>query len=151
MSGGALCEFASVVDAVKCALAIQRGMAERESAVPEVERIWFRIGLDVGDIVYEADGDIYGDCVNIATRLEALSPPGGIGVLAALREHIGILAKLRFVDLGEQLVKVGERPLRVLTIERRLLRLPRMLSSPCLRFGPCCWEPSTTSRGLSHP
>ena len=72
MGDGALCEFASVVDAVAGAVAIERGMAEREAAVPEAERIRFRIGINLGDIIYEADGGIYGDGVNIAARLEAL-------------------------------------------------------------------------------
>ena len=76
MGDGALCEFASVVDAVACAVAIQRGMDKREAALPEAERIRFRIGINLGDIIYEADGDIYGDGVNIAARLEALSPAG---------------------------------------------------------------------------
>ena len=124
-SDGVLCEFASVVDAVTCAVAIQRGMAERESAVTEVERIRFRIGVNLGDIVCEADGDIWSDCVNIATQLEALSPPGGIGVLAAVRELlIGNLAKLCFVDLGEQLLKASDRPLRVLTMKPPFFTAP---------------------------
>jgi len=76
---GALVEFASVVDAVECAVAIQNGMVEREAAGPEERRIRFRIGINIGDIVLE-DGDIFGDGVNVAARLEGLAKPGGICV-----------------------------------------------------------------------
>ena len=124
MGDGALCEFASVVDAVACAVAIQRGMAEREAAVPEAERIRFRIGINLGDIIYEADGDIYGGGVNIAARLEALSPPGGIAVSAMVREQVGNHGSLGFVDLGERLVKAGDRPLRVFTIDLPVVAAP---------------------------
>ena len=74
---GALIEFGSAVDAVDCAVAIQRGMAKREAAEPEARRICYRVGINIGDIVLE-DGDIFGDGVNIAVRLEALAEPGGI-------------------------------------------------------------------------
>ena len=77
MGDGILCEFPSAVDAVACAVAIQQGMAEREQAVPEAERIRFRIGINLGDVVHEG-GDILGDGVNIAARLEALAEPGGV-------------------------------------------------------------------------
>ena len=117
-SDGALCEFASVVDAVGCAVAIQRGMPERESAFPEAERIRFRVGVHLGDIGYCAHGDIHGDCVDIAMGLEALSPAGGIAVSASVHDLlIGNLAELCFSDLGAWLPQAGERPLRVLTIE----------------------------------
>src|SRR5260370_26350341 len=86
---GMLVEFASVVDAVRCAVELQRGMAERNAEVPAERRIEFRIGLNVGDIIID-DKDIYGDGVNIAARLEALAPPGGIcasrGVGAQVRD-----------------------------------------------------------------
>lgn len=74
---GALVEFASAVHAVECAVAIQNGMAEREAYEPEERRIRFRVGINIGDIVLE-DGDIYGDGINIAARLETLADPGGI-------------------------------------------------------------------------
>ena len=79
MGDGALVEFASVVDAVECAVAIQKGVAERQAELPEDQRIAFRIGINVGDIIVE-DDDIYGDGVNIAARLEQLAEPGGICV-----------------------------------------------------------------------
>ena len=74
---GLLAEFASVVDAVRCAVEIQRGMIDREPEVPEERRIMFRVGINLGDIIAEG-GDIFGDGVNIAARLEALAEPGGI-------------------------------------------------------------------------
>src|SRR3954453_8113999 len=80
MGDGALCEFGSVVDAVACAIAIQQGMTEREQGIPEDERIRFRIGINLGDVIREEDGDLYGDGVNIAARLEQLAEPGGVVV-----------------------------------------------------------------------
>ena len=77
MGDGALVEFASVVDAVQCAVEIQRGVAERNAGVPDDQRIEFRIGINLGDVIVEGD-DIYGDGVNIAARLEGLAEPGGI-------------------------------------------------------------------------
>ena len=91
MGDGALVEFASAVDAVECAVAIQHGVAEREAAVPEDRRIAFRIGINVGDIIVE-DGDILGDGVNVAARLEGLAEPGGICV--ARNVHNQVKAKL---------------------------------------------------------
>jgi adenylate cyclase len=88
MGDGALCEFASVVDAVACAVAIQRGMAERETGMPEEERLRFRIGINLGDVVREADGDLYGDGVNIAARLEGVAEPGGIVVSGTVYDHL---------------------------------------------------------------
>ena len=87
MGDGVLCEFASVVDAVACAVAIQRGMAEREAAVPEAERIRFRIGINLGDVIVE-DDDIYGDGVNVAARLEGLAEPGGVCVAGKVHEQV---------------------------------------------------------------
>ena len=79
MGDGALVEFASVVDAVECAVAIQSGVAERQAELPEDRRIAFRIGINIGDVIIEGD-DIYGDGVNVAARLEALAEPGEICV-----------------------------------------------------------------------
>jgi adenylate cyclase len=76
---GALVEFASVVDAVRCAVEIQRAMVDRNTDVPEDQRITFRIGVNLGDVIIDGD-DIYGDGVNVAARLEALAEPGGIGI-----------------------------------------------------------------------
>src|SRR3954452_21420774 len=99
MGDGALCEFSSVVDAVACAVAIQRGTAEREAAVPEEQRLRFRIGVNQGDIIHEADGDIYGDGVNIAARLEGLAEPGGICVSGKVREELRKRLELTFAPM----------------------------------------------------
>src|ERR1700740_2261663 len=84
---GALVEFASVVDAVRCAIDIQRGTAERNTAIPGDRRIDFRIGINVGEIILD-EGDIYGDGVNVAARLEALAKPGGICVTQVVRDQV---------------------------------------------------------------
>ena len=101
---GALVEFASVVDAVGCAVAIQRGMVTRNADVAEDERIVFRIGINVGDIIIDGD-DIFGDGVNIAARLETLCEPGGVCISRAANEQIRGKLSLAFADLGEQTVK----------------------------------------------
>jgi class 3 adenylate cyclase/pimeloyl-ACP methyl ester carboxylesterase len=101
---GALVEFASVVDAVGCAVVIQRGMASRNANVAEDRRIVFRIGINVGDIIIDGD-DIFGDGVNIAARLEALCEPGGICISRAANDQIRNKLSLAFADLGEQTVK----------------------------------------------
>src|ERR1700749_1560908 len=85
---GFLAEFASVVDTVRCAVEVQRGMAEREPEVPEERRIRFRVGINLGDVIVE-EHDIFGDGVNVAARLEALAEAGGICVSATVRDHIG--------------------------------------------------------------
>jgi class 3 adenylate cyclase/pimeloyl-ACP methyl ester carboxylesterase len=101
---GALVEFASVVDAVGCAVVIQRGMVSRNASVAEDLRIVFRIGINVGDIIIDGD-DIFGDGVNIAARLEALCEPGGICISRAANDQIRNKLSLAFADLGEQMVK----------------------------------------------
>ena len=101
---GALVEFASVVDAVGCAVVIQRGMVSRNASMAEDMRIVFRIGINVGDIIIDGD-DIFGDGVNIAARLEALCEPGGICISRAANDQIRDKLSLAFADLGEQTVK----------------------------------------------
>jgi class 3 adenylate cyclase/pimeloyl-ACP methyl ester carboxylesterase len=101
---GALVEFASVVDAVGCAVAIQRGMVNRNANVAEDNRIVFRIGINVGDIIIDGE-DIFGDGVNIAARLETLCEPGGVCISRAANEQIRGKLSLAFADLGEQTVK----------------------------------------------
>jgi adenylate cyclase len=109
--GGILVEFASVVDAVRCAVEIQRGMAERNVEVPAERRIEFRIGLNLGDIIID-DNDIYGDGVNIAARLEALAEPGGICVSRIVRDQVRDKLDFSFADMGDQQVKNITRPVR---------------------------------------
>ena len=109
---GLLVEFASVVDAVRCAVEVQRAMAECNAGVPADKRIELRIGIHQGDVIVE-DGDIFGDGVNLAARLESLADPGGICVSG--RVHADVAGKLDvgFEDLGEQQVKNISRPVRV--------------------------------------
>src|SRR5262250_2743892 len=109
---GLLAEFASVVDAVRCAAEIQGGMAERNAANPASERIEFRIGINLGDVIAE-DQDIFGDGVNVAARLEALAEPGGIRISDDAYRQVRDRLDLAFDDLGEQSVKNIARPVRV--------------------------------------
>ena len=109
---GVLAEFASVVDAVRCAGEIQRAMADRDLDLAEERRLRFRIGVNLGDVIADGD-DIFGDGVNIAARLEGLAAPGGICVSATVRDHIGDRLPYAFDDLGEQSVKNIARPVRV--------------------------------------
>jgi adenylate cyclase len=108
---GVLVEFTSAVDAVGCATHIQYGMAERNRTVPPDLRLAFRIGLNLGDVIVQA-GDLYGDAVNVAARLEALAEPGGICLSASVHEQIQDKVSVRFEDLGEQHVKNIVRPIR---------------------------------------
>jgi class 3 adenylate cyclase len=108
---GLLVEFASVVDAVRCAVEVQREMIARNAATPAGRRIALRMGINVGDIIIE-DGDIFGDGVNIAARLETLAEPGGICLSAAAHEQVRDRLDIAFDDLGEQQVKNIKRPVR---------------------------------------
>jgi adenylate cyclase len=112
---GLLVEFSSVVDALRCATEVQAGMEERNENVPADKRIEFRIGINVGDIVVE-DGDIFGDGVNVAARLEGLAAPGGICVSARVQEDAAGKLDLAFDDLGEQALKNIARPVRAYRI-----------------------------------
>jgi TolB-like protein len=109
---GFLAEFASVVDAVRSAAEVQRGMAERNADAPAEERIEFRIGINLGDVIVE-EHDIFGDGVNVAARLEALAEPGGICVSRVARDQVRDRLDYAFEDLGEQSVKNITRPVRV--------------------------------------
>ncbi|WP_271023662.1 tetratricopeptide repeat protein [Rhizobium sp. RCAM05973] len=112
MGDGALVEFASVVDAVQCAVAIQRRMAEHDPAIPEVRKIRFRIGVNLGDVIVE-DDDLYGDGVNVAARLEGLAEPGGICISGTAFDHVLHKADVGFTNLGEQRLKNIPDPVRV--------------------------------------
>ena len=101
---GMLVEFASVVDAVACAVAVQRGMLSRNTDIPEEKRVIVRIGINVGDIIIDGD-DIFGDGVNIAARLETLCEPGGLCISRMANDQIRDKLALSFADLGEQTVK----------------------------------------------
>ena len=129
---GLILEFASAVDAVRCAVDVQRGMAERNEIVPPEKRIVYRIGINVGDIVSVGD-DIYGDGVNIAARLEAMSEPGGIYVSRAVRDPVVDKLAFSFEDLGEVAAKNISRPIHVFRVRHDTQTTRRSLASPGLR------------------
>ena len=112
MGDGALVEFASVVDAVGCAVAAQRDAIERNTRMPADKRIVMRIGINLGDIIIEGD-DIYGDGVNVAARMEKLAPPGGIALSATAHEHIEGKIDIGFNDGGKHKLKNIAKPVRV--------------------------------------
>jgi TolB-like protein/tetratricopeptide (TPR) repeat protein len=115
MGDGMLVEFASVVDAVRCAVEVQQAMAEREAGVPEERRIRYRVGINLGDIVIDGD-DILGDGVNIAARLEAMAEPGGIVISRAARDQIRDRLDLGLEDMGEHEVKNIARAVRMFSV-----------------------------------
>jgi adenylate cyclase len=124
---GILIEFPSVVEAVACAVAVQLGMGERNAGTPDELRIVFRVGINLGDIIVEAN-DIHGDGVNVAARLEGLAEPGGVCVSGTVRDHIGDRLDLAFDDMGEQSLKNIVRPVRVYRV--RLGEAPSTLPEP---------------------
>src|SRR6478672_10041322 len=97
---GSIIEFRSVVDAVRCAIEVQNGMVERNAGLPPERRIEFRIGIHVGDVVEESDGDLMGDGVNIAARLQSIAEPGAICLSEQAYEQVRDKFKEEFVDLG---------------------------------------------------
>ena len=113
---GMLVEFPSVVNAVECATTIQREMRSRNAAIPEDRRIEFRVGINLGDVIVEED-DIFGDGVNVASRIEGVAKPGGVSVSSAVRDNIGNKLDLTFDDMGEQELKNIGFPVRVYDID----------------------------------
>ena len=113
---GALVEFRSVVDALRCAVEIQNAMVERNAGMPAERRIDFRIGLHLGDVVEESDGDLMGDGVNIAARLERIADPGAICLSEDAYRQVRDKVKEHYADLGEQVLKNIERPMRVYSL-----------------------------------
>jgi len=113
---GLLVEFASVVDAVRCAVDVQRGMLARNADIANDKRIDFRIGVNVGDIIIDG-GDIFGDGVNVAARLEGLAEPGGICVSARVQEDVRGKLDITFADGGEQQLKNIAWPVRVYRLQ----------------------------------
>lgn len=121
MGDGALVEFTSVVDAVECAIAMQRAMGEAVAGQPEDQRITLRIGIHLGDIIIEGE-DLYGDGVNIAARLEGIAQPGGIVISEDAWRQVEGKVAATFVDIGEQSLKNIPRPLRVYRVEHAEFR-----------------------------
>jgi len=139
---GLLVEFPSVVDAVRCAVEIQRAMVDRNADVPEDKRITFRIGVNLGDIIVDGD-DIYGDGVNIATRLEALAKPGGICISRVVRDQIRDKLPYTFEDLGEQSVKNIARPVRAYAMSASAVASTPLVAAPA--------QPGSLRRSLRRP
>jgi adenylate cyclase len=140
---GMLVEFPSVVDAVRCAVEIQRAMVERNSDIAEEKRINFRIGVNLGDVIAEG-GDIYGDGVNVAARLEALAEPGGICISGTVWDHIRDKLPYSFEDTGEQSVKNIARPVRVYAMKAAAV------ASVPLSAAPVPIPTAGASRGAKH-
>ncbi len=132
---GMLVEFPSVVDAVRCAVEIQRAMVDRNAEVPEDKRITFRIGVNLGDVIADGD-DIYGDGVNIAARLEALAEPGGICISRTVRDHIGDRLPYAFDDIGEQNVKNIAQPVHAYALSVTAVASLPEVTIPLQPIGP---------------
>jgi adenylate cyclase len=144
---GMLVEFASVVDAVRCAVAVQQAMPERDTGVAADRRIELRIGINLGDVIVEAD-DLYGDGVNIAARVEALADAGGVFVSNTVYDHVRDRLPFVFEDLGEQQVKNIARPVRVYRVQlgenvaaKSTLALPDKPSIAVLPFANMSGDP----------
>jgi len=140
---GLLLEFPSVVDAVRCAVDVQRGMAERNAEAPQDQRIDFRVGINVGDIIIDAD-DIYGDGVNVAARLQTLAEPGEIYVSKVVRDQVLDKLNFTFEDLGAQKVKNIARPVEAYRVDLATAALPtagvhRLAWQPLTRLRASLW------------
>jgi TolB-like protein len=135
---GLFVEFPSVVNAVACAVEIQRGMQGRNDDLPEERAIRLRIGINLGDIIVE-DGDVFGDGVNVAARIESIAPPGGLAVAGTVRDHLGTRLNLRFEDLGEQTLRNIDRPIRVYLVSdgtRSRVAYPTLPDKPSIAVLP---------------
>ena len=141
MGDGLLLEFPSVVDAVRCAVEVQRGMAQRNAATPEEEQIRFRVGINVGDIIIDGN-DIFGDGVNVAARLQALAGPGGICLSRAVHDQVLDKLKLAFVDIGSHEVKNIDRPLEVYRVDLDSQAPMQAARGTGKRIARSVWSPS---------
>lgn len=128
-----LIEFPSVVDALRCSLDIQAGMRERNHEVPPTQRIEYRIGVNLGDVI-EADGDLLGDGVNVAARLESLAEPGGICLSRAARDQVRDRLDIGLEDLGEVEVKNIVRPIRVFRVREDQVHAQDLQGVPARRW-----------------
>jgi adenylate cyclase len=117
---GAIVEFRSVVDAVRCAIEVQNAMVERNAGVPGDRRILFRLGIHLGDVVEEPDGDLMGDGVNIAARLQGVAEPGGICLSEDAYRQVKARPEMGFKDLGHIRLKNIAEPIRVFAVEPEL-------------------------------
>ena len=130
-------EFASTVDAVRCAIDIQRAMPQRNADTPPGKKIEFRIGINVGDIIVDGD-DIFGDGVNVAARLESISEPGGICISDVVHQQVDGRVVALFTDLGDQNLKNIVRPVRAYHIALEARAEPPAASTACLLYTSRC-------------
>ena len=114
---GSIIEFRSVVDAVRCAIEVQNGLVERNAGLPAERRIEFRVGIHLGDVVEESDGDLMGDGVNIAARLEGVAKPGAICLSEDAYRQVKQRLDLKVTDLGPTSLKNIAEPVRVYSLE----------------------------------
>jgi adenylate cyclase len=144
-----LAEFASVVDALDCAVKIQIALAAANDLLDEKDRLRLRIGINVGDVMVK-DGDIFGDGVNIAARLESLAEAGGICISRGVRDHVRKMGRYTFEDLGEQHVKNIDQPVRAFRLrgaENVDFEAPEIASSIALAAPPAAPEPEPVAEG----
>jgi adenylate cyclase len=132
---GLLVEFASPVEAVRCAIEVQNGMADRNADVPQEQQLEFRIGINLGDVIVE-EGDIYGDGVNVAARLEGIAEPGAVYISRAVRDFVDNKPEIVLEDLGEKPLKNIAKPVQVFRIgvPDRAVRAPHAAGPPLV---PC--------------
>jgi adenylate cyclase len=142
---GAVVEFQSVVEAVRCALEVQSSIADRDTGLPTSKRIGVRVGVHVGDVVQEADGDLMGDGVNVAARLQAISEPGGICLSSAAFEQVRDKLHQPFVDLGEQNLKNIARPVRAFALKVGGVPSSAPLAPAKWRVGAVRWAAATAA------
>ena len=147
---GSIIEFRSVVDAVRCALEVQTGMVERNAGLPPERRIEFRIGIHLGDVVEEADGDLMGDGVNVAARLEGICEPGGICLSEDAYRQVKSRLELQVADLGPQNLKNIADPVRAYLLRHGAPAAPKAApggDSQARRLGAlaCAGEPRLLS------
>src|SRR3954451_7464850 len=139
---GLLVEFQSVADAVLCAAEIQRRMARRNADVSPARWMQFRIGINLGDVIFE-ENDIFGDGVNVAARLQVLAEPGGICVSGAVRDQVGHrLEEIAFEDLGEQSVKNITRPIHIFRVRLESATIAVLESGKEASVAPVTRKPS---------
>ena len=156
---GILIEFRSVVDAVRCAIEVQKGMVERNAGLPPERRIEFRVGIHLGDVVEESDGDLMGDGVNIAARLEGIADRGGICISRQVLDQIEGKLDLSYRELGRQNLKNIVKPVEVYTIlfdtavapgsQFLTMGPPILRSAHCLGHLEYDWE-LPIARGRTH-
>ncbi len=132
---GSIIEFRSVVDAVRCALEVQTGTVERNAGLPPDRRIEFRIGIHLGDVVEEADGDLMGDGVNVAARLEGICEPGGVCLSEDAYRHVKSRLELQVADLGPQSLKNIAEPVRAYLLRQSASAMPKSPQAPAKTGG----------------